>query len=313
MTTKSGKRSLALATLLALLAGRVSAQTTYYVDAAQPDNNCNGLCAERDGTPCTCGPKEVINSAMLLAVDGDTVKVLPGTYNGEHKFWSDGVTLEAVGEAIITGVGMNSEAHENITVRGFTFQDIISQHGLTVHQAVRAKVEYCRFIQCPWGMQGGTSVIRHCLFDRCGTGTVGGSVIENCTFYQCDSTSGAIVTGGWGVLATIRNNVFVENTLAIDNSSGQIWVYYNNFYGNVNPLIPGDVVSKCENTEDPLFIDAPNGVFYVKDSSPLLNQGRNGGLIGAYGRGFHTSKDETVDEPDATATRPRYPVARLGR
>ena len=311
MMTKSGKRALTLAAFLALLAGRAGAQTTYYVDAAQPDDNCNGQCIERDGTPCTCGPKRVINSAMALAVDGDIVKVLPGTYNGLHSFQSDGVTLEAVGEAIITGQGVNANSGDRATIRGFTFKNISSQHGLTVQQSALSRVEYCRFIQCPWGMQGAAqgSVVRHCLFDRCGVGIWGhGGVIENCTFYQ-GYGSGAVYAAG--ATPVVRNNVFVENEAAIA-ASGSVWVYYNNFFGNTTPL-PGNVYSICENTENPLFIDGAKRCLLRRGPVTIVDSGRERGTDRGVRAGVSYLKGRNRRRASAAAARPGHAVARLAR
>ena len=58
MNTKSGKPTLALAAFLALLAGRAGAQTTYYVDAAQPDDTCDGpLHSSETAHPARVGPR----------------------------------------------------------------------------------------------------------------------------------------------------------------------------------------------------------------------------------------------------------------
>lgn len=43
-------------------------------------------------------------------------------------------------------------------------------------------------------------------------------------------------------------------------------------------------------------------MYYVRAGSPLLDQGQDGGRIGAFGQGFHTSKNVSKDEPTQAAT-----------
>ena len=237
--------------------------------------------------------------------------MLPGVYSGSgvsRAFTSDGVVLEALGEAVIIGSPVDSGGYDRLTIRGFTFKNT-SNYGIAV-SSNDVVIEQCRFLQCPSkaiNRTGGYGArIRYNVFVGCAWGHYAGSatggIIENCTFYQNEIALNVNPTD------TTRNCTFLDNTLAFEGgvSSARASVYYSNFYQN-DADTSNWVHKVCPNMDDPQFIDAPNGVFYLKPGSPLLTNGQEGALIGAYGRGFHTSKDQTVDEPPQGPPDPATP------
>jgi hypothetical protein len=127
-------------------------------------------------------------------------------------------------------------------------------------------------------------------------------------------------SGIWGATST---ELFLERCTVAWNAQTIRFIIVKDsaFFGNANPENVGNY-SHCSfygptgacppgpNNicgQDPLFVDAGDpfdpdnnpghDVFYLKAGSPLLNGGEHGGVIGAFGQGFHTSKDVTKDEP----------------
>ncbi|KAA3615219.1 MAG: hypothetical protein DWQ01_00415 [Planctomycetota bacterium] len=121
--------------LIPLLAASLGAQgTVWFVDAVN-GNNANG------GTMIN-NAFQTINFAVNLAAPGDTINVLPGTYNESVYINKDGLRLEALPIATITPPGgqpafeivSDTTAISNATlVRGFEIVDAF--YGVYIHNS----------------------------------------------------------------------------------------------------------------------------------------------------------------------------------
>jgi hypothetical protein len=88
----------------------------------------------------------------------------------------------------------------------------------------------------------------------------------------------------------------VRNSALFDNAGdSQLFAHFSycSFDADTCPTPQGTNICGIEQG----FIDPDRGVYFVRAGSPLLDQGEGGGQIGAFGQGFHSSKDPLIDEP----------------
>lgn len=134
-------------------------------------------------------------------------------------------------------------------------------------------VKRCLFIQGP---ATGASICGNIL-NISGTVTdcmfvTKGGIINHNIIYE----NGGVITGGIHVHSTSRataiyNNIIVGCTTSINDGGGIISGGWNCLYNNGSdwsPLREGDIQS------DPQFMDAANGDFRLKPTSPCLNTGK---------------------------------------
>ena len=267
--------------------------TEYYVDCLDGDDVNDGLTA---GTA-----KKTIQAAVDLASTvGDIVSILPGECLQGFTMGAaqSGTTLRGLGEVVVIAAEESVvQATNDIRIETITFRGA-GLTALNISAGTNIRVERCRFFERPIGIKispASTDIeIRECLFADNTGGTSGalyfsggttGVVVERCTFAR-----NALGISGATAYAVIRNCAFFEN----DSSFNGGVVTYNNFFGE--PASCPDPIG-TNNCDDPLFIDPDNRVYHVRAGSPVLNQGQDGGPIGAFGQGFHTSKDMSKDEP----------------
>ena len=309
--TKTTFKRIAGAVVLAGFLALPAAATDYYVDALHGNDNWNGECMVYDAN--TCGPREHIQAGLDLATTpGDVVNVLPGEYLEGFTWTStqNGVTLKGLGEAVITSgprstlTGVTGARIENLIWRGPATSPAVA-----ITECVDLQVHRCQFRD--GGVQlafcatpsSGALLRENAFFDNAmGLGSGGHAalsfyqpvdqvMVDRCTFVGNSRAIGSkedVDVSG----VDIRNCVFHNNTQSVggEGFSPSYCCYYQTG-GSIPDPLGTNIVA------DPLFIDSDNRVFYVKAGSPLLNQGQDGGPIGAFGQGFHSSRDVSKDEP----------------
>lgn len=250
--------------------------------------------------------KATIQAAVDLAVaPGDMVTVLPGEYLTSFimNATQNGVTLRALGDVrISSNLQSTIQSASDVRVEGLTFASPApTQLGIVDSSGI--VIKRCRFLQGSIGLalgniaENGNSnvLIRECLFAESTMHGLfyqvdqTGILVERCTFGRNAQAVGKGVATG---PILVRNSAVFENTSASTTSAS---FSFCNFFGEQSPS------GGTNFTDDPLFIDADNSVYHVRSGSPLLNQGQEGGPVGAFGQGFHTSKDLSKDEPPAQA------------
>ncbi len=292
---------LSLGVVLWLVLSALPADATeYYVNGNDGNDAWDGLCDIHDGG--TCGPVRAIQAAAALATsDGDIVNILPARYTAGFTVGAAnaGTTFRGVGEAVIAAGTCLVEGATGVRFETLTFRNSGTQ--LTVLDSSGVTIERCRFIGGNFGaaVQGSSEqvVVRKCLFAQNGNTGLHESVddgdlrIDRCTFVD----NGAALYGGGGSAGTlVANSVLSGNT---NGSEGDAAFSYCNFAGDPGPCPNPGPTNSCD---PPNFIDPDNLVYYVRAGSPLLSQGEGGGPVGAFGQGFHNSKDVANDEPPGT-------------
>lgn len=262
--------------------------TELFVDGLRGDDANDGL--------AIATAKRTIQAAVDLATTpGDVVSILPGEYLQGFTMGvaQNGVTIRALGEVVLVNAPAFVSGVTGARVEGITWR--LGSLQLTINTSSDVVVERCRFIE-PTSrgliLNESTFVsVRECLFAE--SSFVGlryvnqtNVVVERCTFARAAASA---VNGG-GVPIMIRNCALFENGVG----SNALFDFCD-FFGEPSP-------GGTNITADPLFVDPDNRVYTVGPGSPLLNQGQDGGPIGAFGQGFHTAKDVTKDEPFQSAT-----------
>lgn len=280
--------------------------TDYWVDGL------DGLDGN-DGLTISTAKKTIQEAVKLANTSGDIVNILPGPYDAGFDLdpsdpagekGASGITIRGVGEVVIQdpvssrvdSVSGPLTRIENITFRGPT----VSCGNLRIVSSSDMLLERCRFLDGFMGLEIrsllGNITVRECLFIKNVSGISEGGVnigirVERCTFAR--NEVGYLDLGTPSVVLLL-NCAFFDNQ---GPSSTTPSYSYCNFSagGDTSPqeTCP-DLTNICD--APPLFVDPDNDVYYVQALSPLLAGGQDGGPIGAFGQGFHTSKDVTKDE-----------------
>lgn len=265
--------------------------TELFVDGLRGDDANAGL--------AIATAKRTIQAAVDLATTpGDVVSILPGEYLQGFTMGvaQSGVTIRALGEVVLVNAPGVVSGVTGARVEGITWRLFSSQ--LSIDNSSDVVVERCRFIEPTnrgLNLVENTFVrVRECLFadsNRFGVRYQNQTnvVVERCTFARGAFGAVSLVAG---VPILIRNCALFENALG---SSGTASFDFCDFFGEPSP-------GGTNITADPLFVDPDNRVYTVRAGSPLLNQGQDGGPIGAFGQGLHTAKDVSKDEPFQSAT-----------
>lgn len=299
-----------LSVLLVLLATTPAGATEFWVDGLDGDDASDGL------TVATA--TRTIQIAVNLATTaGDIVNILPGSFacgfrlDPANAQGASGITIRGIGAVVIRadnlvlGVSGPLTRIENITFRGPSNLTL-----LTLNNSSELFVDRCRVLESGQGIIAfnGNITIRECLFLRNGVGLVGatsvcGLRVERCTFARNGKGFSSV-----GDKVLFDNCAFFEN----DNASstvGSVPCSHCSFFGDptredrdgdvfIGDACPttGEQVATICDLFPPLFIDPDSDVYYVRKGSPLLDHGQDDGQIGAFGQGFHTSRDVTKDE-----------------
>jgi hypothetical protein len=147
--------------------------------------------------------------------------------------------------------------------QGMIIQDCIFSHG-----------NASRSIYC---LNAGMSVVEHNVFHITGTVTsvieilTAGFLADNVIYEETGGNiTKGIEIGSNGQSTIIYNNIIVGCTISINDLATVNFGGWNCFYNNGSnwTLRNGDIVA------DPQFLNAPNGDFRLKPTSPCLNTGK---------------------------------------
>jgi len=261
------------------------------------------------------GDYPTIQEALCVAAafPGSTVLVAPGTYN-EFVTMREGVSL--IGEdRESTIIAAPTASHyavlgaNNARISGFT----ISGGSYGVNCGVNyppSSPEISNNIiigsRCAIAIgQGASPIIRSNIITGAESGIVcysSSAIVKNNLIYNIsaegielwDGSSATIINnvidsvgpfGGWGIYlssasdtSTIKNNIFVNLDIAINNPFGStLSLSYNDFWNVGIQYRNGDYEGPANGvgdlSSDPLFVDRGSGDYHLQDNSPCIDAG----------------------------------------
>lgn len=260
--------------------------------------------------------KRTIGAAIAGASPGDVIFVNAGVY-AESVLPTAGITLMAVGEAIIGdigGIGINIFNQPNVTVDGFTVRNC-GDRGVYVDGASSvARLRNLTIYGCPSGMSLNTatiivqrSIIRDCAFTGLGAAATGSPVltVEQCTIVNCQI---GVALGNTSSGYSIRNNIIALNVdRGISMSNPGALIDFNDVYLNGANYFGAAAPGANDISVDPVFVDYSRRILHLQAGSPLRNAGEliGGGprvTIGAreVGRFSSPAADAWVQWTDST-------------
>jgi hypothetical protein len=254
-----------------------------YVSSIGNDNTGNG-------TPCQ--PYASLSKAITMASTGNKIVVGTGIYkdtinniNGLNK---GQVTFCADGIVIYSGSAKIQRMENYSKFIGFQFIDC----GVTIFNSI-ATLENCRFINSGTGELFG-GILRNCFFYSGTVFTGHDSFFYNCTFQKCKVSSLSSKK-----IKELDSCQFGEYTnVYVDSSFIQYFNYCNQEPGTVINIDGTDCNSllsvqnlnsnfQANGTEvDPVFNNTGMLDYTLHRTSPIINSGRYGQQIGAYGKSF---------------------------
>jgi len=221
-----------------------------------------------------------IQSAVDVAVNGDTILVAAGTYYESVLVNKQLAFVSAAGpeNTIIDGNGLHGIdilAGNPGSTEGFTFTNcdmglalancinysvndcwyINNNHGIYSHQNTILQVSFCLFQGNDYGFRDGyygqSSEIVNCTFDN---------IINDILFHPAYGTTAEL---------SVHNSIFVGEVEGYDTNP--VNLYYCNYPAGNLGLNVNDVTSNING--DPLFTDPENGDYNLQESSPCIDSG----------------------------------------
>lgn len=272
---------------------------TYYI--ATTGNDTTG-----DGS--SGNPWLTISKAHTAASSGDTVMVAAGTYTWTDQTFTKSLTIIGAGitQTVFNGGGAAIRwtlGAYTLSVSGIKFTgSLLSNNGVFIVVTDTILImENCLFSGLTInastlggiiGINGGvvpiSITLTSCIFDNCknsgnaligvrswtGTHTV---TITGCTIIFTDATAACdylfTFQSATSALSIVMKNTIVYNTTGttiatINEGSPTITATYCDFYTITSSPTGTGVI-----TSDPLFVDAANGDFHLRPSSPCINTG----------------------------------------
>ena len=212
-----------------------------------------------------------ITAAVEAPVDGDEVRVYPGTYSGDGNhsvfLWGKEITVRSIAGAEVTTIDCQSQgpAFHLISgetaltrIEGFTIQNGLSQEGGGINCAYAAPV------------------IRDCIFRDC-RAVYGGGIqlnhaearVENCTFLYCRAEGGDYGGSAGGLSAEYGASTIIDCRFEGCSAHG-IYAYGSGkgggmwagdaqvircvFYGNTADFLGGGIDATTSTIEECIFV-----------------------------------------------------------
>ncbi len=235
-----------------------------------------------------------IQAAIDAAADGDMVYVAPGTYE-ENITLKKGIRLQGAGpkKTILNSPVAGKEivkGADNSMVDGFTINGRVGSPG-------DLSIVSNNVIILTWSYIKDRPIFRNNVFKNSKINITGNKapkvIIENNTFVNGNSPID-LQSATPGTKVYIRNNIIANNDgwgicdSSIDKHT-HIFSSFNNFWNNADGNYGGqneDKISTVQDIDtDPLFQDADNGDFTLKNGSPSINSGH---------------PDDRYNDPDGT-------------
>jgi len=231
--------------------------------------------------------QDAIDALAANPLRGDTVIVEPGTYV-EHVQMRSDITVRGRETARTflspegRGTAVTFAAISNAVLANFTLLD--ADVGVTI--------------------SGSTDItVASNVFDL-GSAGVGVSVTDGSSVSVLNNTFNANDTGLRRIVdnAIVRNNIFAANNTAIVSDVGAANITYQCYDANGAGALGSNV-----QTGDPLFVDATNRDFHLRQGSPCIDTGQGTDVIddtdadlGAYGGDWADVLPFPVPQPTAT-------------
>lgn len=296
--------------------GRRTMPAEFYVSAA------DGVDAPDRGT--SAAPFATIRYALAddrELIDGDVIRVLPGTYRGCVEVPAVKVSIVSTGGpqvTVIDGEGLDccycGELSPDSLLAGFTLTNGANYGGIFIGSASNCVIVGCENGAATAGYGGGAYAARleGCVLSGNAAYYGGGaaaSTLVNCTV---SGNSALYAGGGVDCDSVLTNSIVWENRL-IDDGSVDNWELYRVDFGQViapsfarSCTVPAGYVDLGGNiSDDPRFASSAAGDFRLRAGSPCLGAGFGGLNMGAWqGEGLvgyeivaHVNGCGTVEPP----------------
>jgi len=284
--------------------GIVTVNATGIPGATSAEFNVSGYGIMHPGGPIIVpGIAPTIQSAIDIAVNGDTILVASGAYQ-ENVIVNKQLafnTVDGPKSTIIDGngsYGMQILAGNPGSISGFSF--INSTSGILIADCGIYTVENCIFRNNTQGLSSSRNTnlsLSYSLFFDNDYGFVQGyygydCVITNCTF---DNPNDILFQPSYGTTAelTISNSILLGQINGHDQNP--VNLYYCDF---IDSTILGLNVNTIEGniTADPLFVDQSNSNYNLQVLSPCINAGNPD--LDADGESWSVDQDD--QDPDGT-------------
>jgi len=225
-----------------------------------------------DGTEAH--PYPTISEAFLHVVEGDSVRVRPGVYNGTLRCPTTRLNIVSTDGASATildagGNGSCFEADNNIATRlvGFTLRGgaMTQSYGGGAYCGV---LDHCVISNCTAQSGGGAAScdLINCLVTGNTASWNGGGVYE-CNLLNCTLAGNLASRYGGGAYL---NQALAVNTIVATNISSRGYAYGNDVYGNGYYTM-----INTSSDVDVKFADVARGDFRLSIDSPCIDAGDN--------------------------------------
>ncbi len=256
----------------------------WYVDAAQPDDNGDGLSWDT--------AKKTIQAALDAANDGDLVLVKAGIYKPIDGY-GKGITIRSVDGAKVTIIdgGGTQRCALAATLEGFTLQNGLANNGggalaCVLNQCIlsgntadlfgggayESTLNNCILTDNTAARGGGggaaSSTLTNCLLTR-NTATWDAAGALECTLRNCTVTGNSTEWSAGGVSSCTLRNCIVWDNVGWPNNYHQGDSDFMYSCSDPKPAGEGNI------GDDPEFVDVANGAYHLGLGSKCIDAGNN--------------------------------------